>query len=375
MIEHKQQTNNKLNKLLHIAVLIVTGIFLAGSTSHAQKNPYDLPMACVGSVEEYWVKGFNGISDFDWHITDPDGNALDENLYTVINRGDSILVSWNESLPGGIYTFHVTEHTDYGCTGEPWEQNIVLNSPTINFPWDGAPESVAVCFGSEAELDPGNYEQYLWQDDYTGQIYYTGEAGTYQVQLIDSDYSCSYQDFDVTIYDLPEVDLGPDTVLFGAQTLTLDVSDPNIMYYDWSTGETSPWIEVEGGLGQQYVSVTVTDINQCTASDEIFIDAADYRSLRIPKAFTPNGDGANDTWIFPAPSEQGSHLYPYLDDVEVRIFNRWGNMVWQSSGMFTEWDGRDLGGRALPMDSYHYIIRIKVDGKVFVYKGSITIVR
>ncbi|MFP4557261.1 MAG: gliding motility-associated C-terminal domain-containing protein [Bacteroidales bacterium] len=364
-----------MNKLLHIAVLIVTGIFLAGSISQAQENPYDLPMACVGSVEEYWVKGFNGISDFDWQITDPDGNPLDENLYTIINRGDSVLVSWDESLPGGIYTFKVTEHTDYGCTGDPWEQNIVLNSPQINFPWDGAPESVAVCFGDEAELDPGDYEQYLWQDDYTGQIYYTGEAGTYQVQLIDSDYSCSYQDFDVTIHDLPEVDLGSDTVLFGAQTLTLDVSDPDIQFYDWSTGETSPWIEVEGGFGQQHISVTVTDINQCEASDTIFIDAADYSSLRIPKAFTPNGDGANDTWVFPAPSEEGSHLYPYLDDVDVRVFNRWGNLVWQSSGMFQEWDGRDLGGRPLPMDSYHYIIRLNVDGKVFVYKGSVTIVR
>jgi hypothetical protein len=50
-------------------------------------------------------------------------------------------------------------------------------------------------------------------------------------------------------------------------------------------------------------------------------------------------------------------------------------MVWNSSGMFRPWNGKDLGGRELPMDSYHYVIRLNVDGKVFLYKGSVTIVR
>ena len=50
-------------------------------------------------------------------------------------------------------------------------------------------------------------------------------------------------------------------------------------------------------------------------------------------------------------------------------------MVWESDGPFKAWDGKDLGGRELPMDSYHYIIRFKVGGDVYTYKGSVTIVR
>lgn len=65
------------------------------------QNPYDLPMACVGTVEEYWVKGFNGASDFQWRILNADGEEVSTNYYTVINNGDSILVNWSQQLPGG----------------------------------------------------------------------------------------------------------------------------------------------------------------------------------------------------------------------------------------------------------------------------------
>ena len=83
-------------------------------------------------------------------------------------------------------------------------------------------------------------------------------------------------------------------------------------------------------------------------------------------------------WEFPAPKPPdylNYHLDEYLSNVEVRIFNRWGKLVWESSGPIVPWNGKDLSGRELPMDSYHYLIRIFVEGKEFTYKGSVTIVR
>ncbi|PKP38695.1 MAG: hypothetical protein CVT98_04845 [Bacteroidetes bacterium HGW-Bacteroidetes-15] len=332
-------------------------------------------MACVGSVEEYWVQGFNGSSVFQWRVTGPDGSDVSDSIFTEIGQGDTIQVYWSEDFPGGIYTFEVVESSEFGCIGEPYSQNIMLNSPTINIPFDGVPESVAICFGEEAALDPGNFLSYLWQDESTNRIFYTGEAGTYQVQLVNSQYNCTYNEMEAFVNPLPVVWLGNDTVLFGTQTLPLDVYDPSFNFYEWSTGQISSSIVVDGGYGDQEIWVTVTDQNGCTNSDTIMIGSADYRDLRIPGAFTPNGDGVNDTWIFPAPGEDGAELFSYIDDVDVKIFNRWGNLVWSSSGMFKPWDGRDLGGRELPMDSYHYVIRFNVEGKVFLYKGSVTIVR
>lgn len=362
-----------MKKYLHILFLSFVTL-LAGKPALAQ-NPYDLPMACVGSLEEYWVEGFNGMSDFTWRVIGPNSNDVSDK-FIPIDRGDTILMNWSADLPGGIYTFEVIEVSDFGCTGEAYTQDIMLNSSTINIPFDGVPESVTICEGDIAELDPGDFLSYLWQDGSSNRIFYTGEAGTYQVQLVNSNYSCTYNEMETFVNPLPEVWLGNDTVLFGAQTLLLDVYNPNFDSYYWSpTGSISSSITVEGGFGDQVISVTVTDMNGCSNSDTIMVSAADYSNLRIPAAFTPNGDGVNDTWIFPAQNEAGAHLYPYLNDVDVSVFNRWGKMVWQSKGMFREWDGRDLGGRALPMDSYHYIIRIKIDSKVFTYKGTVTIIR
>ena len=354
---------------------LVAGITLtAVMQSLGQTN---LPSACTGSVEKYWVKGLNGHSDFTWQITDPDGNIVPPSNYTLVGRGDTVQINWGSSLKGGIYTFSVTEHSDNGCTGEPYTQDIVLNSPTINIPFTGVPTSVAVCFGDTAKLDPGSFLNYLWQDGTTKRIYATTQSGTYQVRLIqESDQSCSYNEIEAKINPLPFVWLGNDTVLFGNQSMTLDAFGSGIDFYEWSTGAIASSITVDGQSGNQQVWVKVTDQNGCKNSDTLKISAADYDKLRIPAAFTPNGDGINDKWYFPGPDKQnGQDLFPYFEDVTVRIFNRWGKLVWESTKEFKAWDGKDLNGKDLPMDSYHYIIRFKVGDKTHLYKGTITIVR
>lgn len=318
---------------------------------------------------------FHGHTTLTWTIKDPNGVVIP---YTTTDGGETIEVHWNDTYLGGIYTFSVAETTDFGCTGAPWdEQFVVLNTPTINIPFSGVPTSVAVCYGNVATLDPGTFKNYLWQDGSTNQVYYTGESGTYQVRLVDNNSSsCTYNKIEAKINPLPLVWLGNDTVLFGNQTLTLDVNNPDFQLYQWSNGSVLSNITATGQAGNQTIWVKVTDLHGCENSDTIKITAADYSKLRIPAAFTPNGDGINDKWYFPAP-EPGSRedLYPYFDDVDVKVFNRLGKLVWQSSKRFTAWDGKDLNGNPLPMDSYHYLIRFKITDKIYLYKGSVTIVR
>jgi gliding motility-associated-like protein len=394
-----------LKKYLHILLALLS--FTLTSTLAKAQNPYDLPMACIGSEQSYWVKGFNGISDFEWRIIDPNGNNVPTEFYELINRGDTLVIYWGFDLPGGIYTFEVIEHSDYGCTGDPYTQYIMLNSPTINIPFDGVPQTVGVCYGDMGALDPGAFQSYLWQDATTNRIFYTGDAGTYQVQLVqkvlltDGLYhnECTYNEMELELKALPVVWLGNDTVLFGAQTLVLDAYHPETDLYSWYeyNFQSQQWsntpfsisssVTVEGGTGDQWIYVEarkdyfesyMSQALSCYNTDSIYIRAENYNNLRIPAAFTPNGDGVNDTWIFPAPKAPDyidNGLWSYLNDVEVRVFNRWGKMVWKSDGPVQPWNGKDLGGKELPMDSYHYIIRIKVDGKVFERKGSVTIVR
>ncbi|HCT29667.1 MAG TPA: hypothetical protein DIW31_02785 [Bacteroidales bacterium] len=355
--------------------MITTSLFISGAF---QVFGQDLPMACVGSEESYWVKGFNGHSNFSWRIIDPNNNIVPPSFYTLIGRGDTVQITWDESLIGGVYTFEVTETPDdLGCgTAAPYTQEIVLNTPTINIPFEGVPTTVAVCYPNIAELDPGLFSNYLWQDGSTNRIYYTGESGTYQVKLTDMSQSCSYNEIEATINPLPSVWLGNDTILIGDQSLVLDAYNPTVLTYQWSTSDNLSAITVFSNPQPQTIWVKVTDDKGCSNSDTIRISNADFKNLRIPAAFTPNGDGINDKWYFPAPPKGSQQdLYPYFDEVEVKVYNRWGKLVWESKKNFIAWDGNDLSGKTLPMDSYHYIIKFKVEGQTYMYKGSITIVR
>ena len=86
--------------------------------------------------------------------------------------------------------------------------------------------------------------------------------------------------------------------------------------------------------------------------------------LIIPNAISPNDDNINDVWNIGM-----IYLYP---QIEIKIFNRWGELLWKSEkGYPKPWDGRS-NGTPLPIDSYHYIIDLHNGTKPIV--GNITIV-
>jgi gliding motility-associated-like protein len=110
-------------------------------------------------------------------------------------------------------------------------------------------------------------------------------------------------------------------------------------------------------------TLTATDkITSCTAIDSVKIIV--ISKLFIPNAFTPNGDGLNDTWNIPA-----MILYP---DAVVTIFNRYGQAIYNSKNYISHpWDGT-YKGKQQPGGSYIYIIKFSSDN---TEKGTVTIVR
>jgi gliding motility-associated-like protein len=111
--------------------------------------------------------------------------------------------------------------------------------------------------------------------------------------------------------------------------------------------------------------VFVTDLNGCTARDSVIVEPVTEICLDIPNAISPNGDLINDVWNIGR-----IDLY---QKIEIKVFNRWGEVVWRSeTGYPQPWDGRS-NGRPLPVDSYHYIIDLHNGSKPLV--GNVTIVR
>ena len=91
-------------------------------------------------------------------------------------------------------------------------------------------------------------------------------------------------------------------------------------------------------------------------------------SLEIPSAFTPNNDNANDTWKI-TPMLHAEQLKTF-----VRVFDKKGNMVFESTQLDKEWDGHH-NGSPLPADVYFYTIEMDLSYRRVSYKGIVTILR
>ena len=80
----------------------------------------------------------------------------------------------------------------------------------------------------------------------------------------------------------------------------------------------------------------------------------------IPNGFSPDGDGTNDLWVI-------AGLEKFADN-ELKIFNRWGNIVYERNDYDNTWGGvtnkgpLDIVGHDLPSGTYYYILNLK-DGK------------
>ena len=131
--------------------------------------------------------------------------------------------------------------------------------------------------------------------------------------------------------------------------------------YLWSNGEIE---NMNVDLSNEWYSVVVTDILGCTAEDSVFITKNDIDCVRPVNTFSPNGDSYNDTWVI-----DNLYLYPEMD---LQIFNRWGNIIHTQKGEYEPWNGTDNGNK-LPSETYYYVLVLGPDNEPIT--GNITIVR
>ncbi|MDG1333352.1 MAG: gliding motility-associated C-terminal domain-containing protein [Crocinitomicaceae bacterium] len=104
----------------------------------------------------------------------------------------------------------------------------------------------------------------------------------------------------------------------------------------------------------------------CTLTDQATIIVASL--IEIPNSFSPNNDGANDTWII-----QGTELYP---DASLKVYTRWGQPIYETIGYseLKAWDGTDQRGKPAATGVYFYVLELR-DTQEQEFKGSLTIMR
>lgn len=290
--------------------------------------------------------------------------------YTVQwgNQNEIILNNPSELLGGiedGEYLFVVTDRNN--CV----EELLVTVDQPDTLDIASVVQDVSCFDGTDGEIDVtvtgGTMPyDYAWSNTATTEDLTGLTANEYGLTLTD-DNGCVFEET-ITVDQASEILITSEI----AELSCIDQSDGAIyvqtvggtMPYDWlwSNGEFTESIEnLEGGQYQ----LTITDDYGCQRSFDFIIAETNAECLVIPNTFTPNGDNYNDTWIL-----ENMDLYP---DAEINVFNKWGNLIHQSKGAYTPWDGTHLEND-LPAEVYYYIIRLN-NGLNNQYTGTITIVR
>jgi len=116
--------------------------------------------------------------------------------------------------------------------------------------------------------------------------------------------------------------------------------------------------------------VTVTDMNDCSATDSVLITVVncDLSEWYVPSAFSPNGDGRNDILYV-----RGQSVC--LSNIEFSVYDRWGELVFFTSNMSSGWDGNFNGKPAETAAFIYYLTVHLINGQTIQKKGNLTLLR
>jgi gliding motility-associated-like protein len=145
----------------------------------------------------------------------------------------------------------------------------------------------------------------------------------------------------------------------------------NAIRYKWDFGDGSQ--STLTNPQHQYVASAINDvcliaINTMECADTVCqkVESKIVIYFDVPNAFTPNGDGKND--------KLGVRGFGIVK-MNFRIYNRWGQLVFQSADPSQGWDGY-YQGRLQPMDVYSYTLELEMyTGDRYTKKGDITLLR
>jgi len=164
------------------------------------------------------------------------------------------------------------------------------------------------------------------------------------------------------------VDAGPDFDIIAGESVQLQGNTSEIDF-EWTPAfnMNSPNLIDPVVNPDQTITYYLTASNgDCSITDFCIVNVVS--ALEIPNTFTPNGDNTNDTWEI-----LGVEKFP---DIYVQVFNRWGQVVFQSNGysVSKRWDGT-RNGKELAPSSYYYVIDVRDENFPDIIKGFVSIVR
>lgn len=276
--------------------------------------------------------------------------------------------------------------TQYGCLDTLVQLVQTYPVPDLQF----APAATSGCedftvdFTETSALNNATVVNWLWNFG-DGNFTYTqnpthtyNDSGSYYVdlQLTTSD-GCIFADtlnFPIVVYPKPVSDFtyAPQPVTILQPEVTFTDQSSGAMYWEYDFGD------FDGSI-QQHPTHTYADtglytveqivINQygCSDTSEQFVPILAEYVFFIPNAFTPNGNGNNEVFL-----GYGEGIKEFT----MLIFDRWGNLIFESHDPNKGWDGTNANGTPCQIDAYVYrFVIVDVLNEEHKYMGHVSLVR
>ncbi|HKG06294.1 MAG TPA: gliding motility-associated C-terminal domain-containing protein [Pedobacter sp.] len=222
----------------------------------------------------------------------------------------------------------------------------------------------SLCFGEIVKLSAPDVvgASYKWSNAATTREIEVSTSGNYTVDVIYG-AGCTQRSATVSIVVNPELrlDAPPEVQICTMREQKINLSGPaGFVKYTWDGIPGGAAALEVSGPGQH--KLEVEDASGCKA-EVLYIVVPNCPPLIPPNVFSPNGDGKNDTWRL-----EGLEDHP---ETVVRVYNRYGELVFEGKGTRPVWDGK-LKGADVPVGVYYYVVTNKQsDGMT----GSLTLIR
>jgi gliding motility-associated-like protein len=267
-----------------------------------------------------------------------------------------------------VYTVSVTNSN--GCVSTDSVTVMITDTviaSTIN--------DTLICEGESLNLFVDNAVYYQWTPDtylsnsaISNPVSTPDESITYFVKSYIG--SCLDEDtITITVLEKPNVNAGEDVTINQGESVQLNATGEG--NFIWLPGDflSNAFISnpVANPLNTINYVLELTGSNGCSASDSVTVNVTHIHQIIVPNAFTPNGDGLNDDFLF--------FTKGIKKIVSVQIFNRWGQQVYELNGSEEGWNGLSDG---VPCEIGTYIYKIygiSYDEGIISEKGSITLLR
>ena len=190
-------------------------------------------------------------------------------------------------------------------------------------------------------------------------------GGTYTLTVTDSLNCVESKSMDIVVNESIKIDFSEHDTLWVEPGYILEAGN-GAQFYQWNTGETTETIVIDS-TGSY--SVETTSYQNCKSADTVQL-LWGGTPFYLPNAFTPNGDGLNDSF-------GAIPKYDYVRSYNLSIYNRWGQLIFETSNINNGWNGTFQGSPS-PAGAYIYRIAYNESGESPVTKtveGTVMLVR